>query len=120
MVRMSATLPEKPRLAAGMEASAFIRRAQAEGGFGVVLQKGDAERGALLLAIAERGVHVTCLAREFGPAGYAWTRVGPPAGKSEKLESFLQKRQRNDPDEWQIELDIPSAERFVAETSVLG
>lgn len=117
---MSATPPDQPRLAAGFEASAFVRRAEAEGGFGTVLHRGDAERGTLLLAIAERGQHVVCLARSLSSNGYEWIRVGPPPADSAILGSFLEKRRRNDPDEWQIELDIPSAERFIAETSAAG
>ena len=108
------------RLAPGIEASAFLRRAEAEGGFGMILHKGDGERGTVLLSIAERGAPVACLARELGLAGYAWRRVGPDPGESENLRKFLEKRRRNDPDEWQIELDIPSAQRLVAEMTALG
>jgi len=107
-------------LAPGIEASAFLRRAEAAGGFGMILHKGDGDRGTLLLSIAERGEPVACLARELGAAGYEWRRVGPDAGDSPNLRLFLEKRRRNDPDEWQIELDVPSAERFVAETSATG
>lgn len=108
------------RLAPGIEASAFLRQAEALGGFGMILHKGDGERGTVLLSIAERGEPATCLARELGLAGYAWRRVGPEAGETENLRLFLEKRRRNDPDEWQIELDVPSAERFIAETSLMG
>ncbi|MDP9086941.1 MAG: DUF1491 family protein [Pseudomonadota bacterium] len=108
------------RLAPRLEASAFLRRAESVGGFGMILHQGNGERGTLLLSIAERGESVACLARELGLAGYEWRRVGPDAGESEKLRLFLEKRSRNDPDEWQIELDVPSAERFIAETSLMG
>ena len=109
------------RLAAGVEASAFLRLVEQQGGFGAVLHKGDATRGALLLAISERGVAVICLARELTMSGnYAWARVGPAAADAELLRNFLEKRRRGDPDEWQIELDVPSAERFIAETTDLG
>ncbi|MEO6247914.1 MAG: DUF1491 family protein [Sphingomicrobium sp.] len=108
------------RLAPGIEASAFLRRAEALGGFGMILHRGDSDRGTLLLSIATRGEPLTCLARELGAGGYAWHQVGPEAGDSQNLRLFLEKRRRNDPDEWQIELDIPSAEQFVAETSDAG
>lgn len=108
------------RLAPGIEASAFLRRAEAEGGFGMILHRGDSDRGTLLLSIAERGQPKTCLARELGPLGYSWHRVGPDAAESVKLRLFLEKRRRNDPDEWQIELDVPSAQRLVAEMTVAG
>jgi hypothetical protein len=43
------------RLPAQLEAAALIRQAEAEGGFGTVIKRGDAERGALILLIASRG-----------------------------------------------------------------
>ena len=108
------------RLAPAIEASAFVRQAEISGGFGMILHRGDAQRGTLLLSIAERGQPLTCLARELGAIGYAWQRVGPDLAESAELRLFLEKRRRNDPDEWQIELDIPSAERLVAEMTSTG
>jgi len=108
------------RLAPAIEASAFLRRAETLSGFGMILHKGDGERGTVLLSIADRGEPVTCLARSLGVAGYEWRRVGPDPGDSGNLEMFLEKRRRNDPDEWQIELDIPSAQRFIAELTATG
>ena len=37
------------RLPAQLEAAALLRRAEAEGGFGTILKRGDADRGALVL-----------------------------------------------------------------------
>ena len=39
------------RLAPGIEVTALIRRAEALGGFGTVIHKGDPERGTLLLTV---------------------------------------------------------------------
>ncbi len=108
------------RLAAGVEASALIRVAQAQGGFGTVLHKGDAERGALLLVVLERGVLQAMLARQFDGLRYAWTALPVDTGDSANARLFLEKRARNDPDEWQIELDVPSAQRLVAEMTAAG
>jgi hypothetical protein len=108
------------RLAAGIEASALIRVAEAQGGFGAVLHKGDAERGALLLVIAERGRMHTLLARQFDGLRYAWTTLPVDCSDSATARLFLEKRARNDPDEWQIELDTPSAQRLVAEMTAAG
>ena len=108
------------RLAAGVEASALIRIAQAQGGFGAVLHKGDAERGALLITVLERGVLQAILARQFDGVRYAWTALPVDVADSANAPLFLEKRTRNDPDEWQIELDIPSAQRLVAEMTSTG
>jgi hypothetical protein len=110
----------EPRLAAGFEASALLRLAETHGGFGAILHKGDAERGALLVVIAERGTPSTMLARQYDGERYAWTAIPIDPTDSEKSRSFLEKRTRNDPDEWQIELDVPSAQRLVAEMTAAG
>ena len=110
------------RLPASVEASALIRRAQGEGDFAMVLRKGDEDRGALLLVISSRGLHVACLERVLSlDHGYRWQRVGPVAGAgSGEVAEFLAKRHRIDPDSWLIELDVAQAERFIAETTGQG
>ncbi len=44
------------RVTAGLLVSALIRRVEAEGGHAMVLAKGDATSGAILIALAVRGV----------------------------------------------------------------
>lgn len=104
----------EPRLAAGMEASALLARARDLGGFGTILQRGDGERGSLMLVIAERGQSRFLLQRLLQRSGdYAWeTRE---IADSESLNQQLAKARDRDPDLWLIELDVPSAERFTAE-----
>ena len=111
-----------PRLAASVEASGFIRQAEAEGGFGTILRRGDKERGSLLIVVRCRGAYVASLERMLGMDGsYNWARLGPEAGASESdIAQFLQKRARFDEDSWAIELDIAHPERFIAETTSAG
>ena len=106
-------------LPAGLEAAAILRRTEATGGYGTVIQKGDADRGSLLLLISSRGKHVTCLERLLGVSGsYEWKTVGPEeSASSAQITEFLARRKRFDEDFWAIELDIPDAERFIAETT---
>jgi hypothetical protein len=94
----------------------------AEGGFGTVMKKGDAERGSLLLFVSSRGVHAATLERILNLDGsYGWQRVGPgeSAGSAE-IADFLARRTRFDEDVWAIELDIADPERFIAETTLTG
>jgi len=92
----------------------------AEGGFATILARGDAERGSLLLIVTERGRHVAVLERMLNAAGaYDWRRGGPESDAPTPGD-WLQKRRRNDPDLWLIELDVPDAERFIAETTSKG
>jgi len=110
------------RLNAAVEAAALIRRAEADGGFGAVLRKGDPERGSLLIVVRGRGRFVACLERNVGAGGrYGWTAAGPADSDSEPLlAEFLARRVRFDEDLWLIELDIAQPERFIAETTLEG
>jgi len=110
------------RLPAHLEAAGFLRRAEADGGFGTILRRGDADRGALLLMIARRGEHWGCLERRLAPDGrYCWEQVGPPTGSApETLADWSGKRVRFDEDMWLIELDIAEPERFIAEIGLQG
>lgn len=110
------------RLPTVLEATAFVRRAQAEGDFAAVLRSGDPDSGALLLIVASRGRHLACLERTLtGDGSYRWSRVGPDEGAgSPEIADFLAKRARFDPDSWAIELDIADGERFIAETTSSG
>jgi hypothetical protein len=110
------------RLPAQLEASSLVRRAEIAGGFGMVIARGDPDRGSIVLLIADRGEHVGCLERQLSASGrYAWESVGPPAGAAPaEVADWSQKRRRFDPDIWLIELDVPRSERFIAETTAIG
>ncbi len=112
----------RSRLAAHLEVAGILRRAEASGGFGTVLRKGDADRGSLMLVVNSRGRHAAVLERILGPDGdYAWQAVGPPESSSSiDVSEFLAKRARFDEDSWVIELDIAEPERFIAETTRSG
>jgi hypothetical protein len=110
------------RLPAQLEAAGLLRQAEAEGGFGAILKRGDPDRGALILIIARRGEHHGFLERALAPDGsYRWQKAGPVAGAdAATLADWSQKRIRFDEDLWLIELDIPDPERFIAETTTKG
>ena len=110
------------RLPAQLEATGLLRRAEAEGGFGTILKRGDKDRGVLILMVAHRGKHSACLERALAQGGeYRWQQVGPPAGAdAAALADWSQKRVRFDEDLWLIELDVPDPERFIAETTSQG
>lgn len=110
------------RLPAKIEAAGYLRGAEQAGGFGTVLKKGDPDRGALILIIGSRGEHFGCLERSLSADGsYGWEQVGPPQGAgTETIADWSQKRLSFDADLWLIELDIPSPERFIAETTSKG
>jgi len=110
------------RLPAHVEAGALLRGAEQAGGFGTVLRKGDPDRGAIILFVGRRGEHFACLERTLSSGGtYRWEQVGPVSGAgTETIADWSQKRVNFDSDLWLIELDIPSPERFIAETTGSG
>ena len=110
------------RLPAHVEAAGFLRRAEADGGFGTILKRGDPERGALILHLTRRGEHAGFLERTLQASGnYGWRQAGPaPGSDGAALADWSQKRLRFDEDLWLIELDVPDPERFIAETTAFG
>ncbi|MEA1072401.1 DUF1491 family protein [Sphingomonas sp. LY160] len=110
------------RLPARVEASSLLRRAEGEGGFGMVIRRGDPDRGAIILMLASRGQHSAFVERTLQPNGdYRWQIVGPNAESSaEDRAKWIDRRVKFDTDLWLIELDIAEAERFIAETIAIG
>ena len=106
------------RLPARLEATALMRQVQSEGGFATIIKRGDDDRGALVLLIAERGLPKALIERRMGADfEYRWTSVATmDVAKPEKFRESMDKLTLSDPDCWLIELDIADAERFVAET----
>ncbi|HEX8215799.1 MAG TPA: DUF1491 family protein [Allosphingosinicella sp.] len=107
----------EPRLATSVLVTSLMRRAESEGGFAAVLNKGDPTAGAVLVILNEKGRKRRVLERVLQPAGtYSWQDLITQAIEDEQQFAHLLERRRSfDPDLWLIELDVPSAERFAAE-----
>lgn len=108
------------RLPSGVLVGAVLRRVNDAGGIGTVLAKGDAQGGAILVIVAEKGRGYSGLEVGLGMAGgRELIAAGPQnSGSLEDVTHYWQRRRRMDPDLWVIELDIPNAERFAAETII--
>lgn len=105
------------RLTSDFKVKALLRRVHDAGGSAMVLAKGDAMSGAILVLALNRGVDPVFHERGFGPDGtVALIRTGPTSSDSAAIDDYWQRRRRNDPDLWVVELDIAAAERFAAET----
>lgn len=104
------------RLATGVVVNALVRRAGRAGGFATVLARGDATAGAVLLVAQDRGQNARLWERGIGPSGDVELIAVGPEDDAQALTDYWMKRRRNDPDLWVVELDIPQAERFAAET----
>lgn len=111
----------EPRLASSVLVAALLRRAEAEGGFGMVLAKGDATAGTVAVVLVERGSAARLFERMLGADGrYAWQESPQRPEDESALKALLERRRRIDPDLWIVELDIASSERFAAEMNALG
>ena len=109
------------RLASAVLATALLRRAEGEGGFGAVLAKGDPTAGAIAVLLAEKGKRAYFLERLLQPDGsYAWQESRQSVESEADFQSFLARRRKSDPDLWILELDIACAERFAAEMNAAG
>lgn len=106
------------RLTSRIVIDALFRRVRAAGGFATVIAKGDDNAGGILALCLERGAVTSLLERASDFAGgWRWIGVGPQDVESgASRDSYIQRRQDSDPDLWVIELDIPGAERFAAES----
>jgi hypothetical protein len=99
-----------------MLVSALFRRAQDAGGTGMVLAKGDATAGALLIQLAERGEPGPLLERRLDLDGaYRWSPTGPD--DPDQRGDYIARRRRNDPDLWVIELDVAGGLSLVEEVA---
>ena len=104
------------RLPAHLAVGALLRRVNDSGGLAVVRARGEAQGGALLILIAEgRGLRAVERMRDLDDRD-TLVVAGPESRETVLVEQYWQKRRARDPDLWVIELDVPDAERFVAET----
>lgn len=108
------------RLASSVLVGALIAKAEAEGGFGAVLARGDSSAGSIILILAERGTRPCLFERIVQPDGrYSWQATGQAVGSFADVAALIERRRRFDPDLWVLELDVPSSERFAAEMNGL-
>jgi len=106
------------RLPSGVLVSALLRRVNDAGGIGMVLAKGNAQAGGILVIVQHRDTTPRFLERGLGPDGATMLIETGPRETADPLEfaDYWRRRRSRDPDLWVIELDIADAERFAAET----
>lgn len=103
------------RLPAALEASALVRRAQVAGGFAMIVHKGEADGGTILIVTVDNqglGTLWERLPQLDGQRRWTAARVQDPASRQD-FEDYLARRCRQDPDVWIVELTIADGERFI-------
>ena len=101
------------RLPTHIVMSALLRRVNDAGGIAMVRARGEAQGGAILILIEDRSGPVRVLERIIGFDGAVSLTDSVP---SDGAEAYWHRRRERDLDLWVVELDIPEAERFAAET----
>ncbi len=106
------------RLTTRLFVNALMRRAASAGGQVTVLSHGDDSAGGLLLVCAHKGQISAILERGSDAEGRPiWQPLSHQLiDNKEKLQEYCVRRAAQDSDLWQVELDIPDAERFAAES----
>jgi len=103
------------RLPAHLEVAAIIRLAESRNGFATVLARGERDAGTILLLTMDRGNSVTLFERMpqlDGTRVYTESRIEEPENKQEFSE-YLDRRKRQDPDIWIVEVDVADAQHFI-------
>ena len=110
------------RLPAHIEVSGLIRAVDAAGGFATVLAKGERDAGTLLVICCHRGTPATAWERmpqADGTRKWTISRTQDPDNPAD-FHEWYQRRHRQDPDLWVVELDIADGERFIGNGSPGG
>ncbi len=106
------------RIPAHLEVSGLIRAVDAAGGFGTVLAKGERDAGTLLIICCEKGTNARLWERMPQLDGTRqWTLTKKQDAENPyEFAEYCDRRKRQDPDLWLVELDIANAERFIGVT----
>ena len=106
------------RLPAHLEVSGLVRAAQAAGDFAMVLHKGERDGGTILLVVMEYqglGVLYERMPQLDGTRKWTHTKAQVSDNKME-FDDYLDRRSRQDPDIWIVELTVADRERFIRDT----
>lgn len=97
-------------------AGALIRRAELAGAFAMVLRKGDARAGTVLVKVIDRRDRsVRLYAEAFrGEGERVW--MEPIRAETEgELDAYVERQARIDPDLWLVEIDDAEGRHFLTE-----
>ena len=104
------------RLPAHLEVSSLIRLAESNGGFAMVLSKGERDAGTILIVTMFRGDEAKLYERMpqlDGTRPFVCTKI-QDTEESKEFDDYIARRRSQDPDIWVLEVDIEDAERFIA------
>lgn len=105
-----------------MRIGALKRTVEADGGFAMILKKGDPVSGAILIQCLEKGQNPRLYERMPSLDGEpVWEVIwSEDTDKKGDLSEYLDRRTSRDSDLWVIELDIADSERLTRLLGVMG
>jgi hypothetical protein len=96
--------------------SALIRRAEMGGAFPVVVRKGDARAGAVLVKVLNRTDRTARLYAEATRMDGERVWMQPaPSDQEPDLDRYIERAVRVDPDVWVVEIDDRDGRHFLTE-----
>lgn len=101
---------DEPRLRTGFWVQTQLRVCDLAAIPFVILKRGDADAGAVLLRIDKGRNSVVVLAREYGPDGKRhWQpALGGAPVTVEEADAYIARQTARDPDLWVIDVDDPA------------
>lgn len=95
---------------------ALIRRAEIGGGFAMVIRKGDARAGAVLVKVLNRPQNTARLYAEATRLDGERVWMQPaPSDQEPDLDRYIERTVRVDPDIWVVEIDDREGRHFLVE-----
>jgi hypothetical protein len=96
--------------------SALIRRAELSGAFGMIIRKGDARAGAVLVKALNRPQGTAKLYAEATRLDGERVWMQPvPSEQEPDLDAYIERAARVDPDIWVVEIDDRQGRHFLTE-----
>jgi hypothetical protein len=98
----------EPRIKAGIWVSAALRLGSVDGKPGMVIRKGDADAGGVLVVLRGRTGNMVLSQFRDAAGELAWMRgTGPEPVSEAETDTYVQRQVKYDSDLWVIEFDAP-------------
>ena len=107
------------RLATYIWVDALVRRAQFAGASAFILQRGDKERGDVLVKIARLNGQAAFLTRSpmaFEDDSFDWLPIAGAWEEERAVDDIINRRRQYDSDLWIIEIEDRDGRHFLTET----
>jgi hypothetical protein len=96
----------EPRIKAGIWVAAALRLGSVEGKSGMVIRRGDADAGGVLVILRGRTGNIVLSQFREAHGALAWMRgTGAEPVSEVATDAYIQKQVKFDPDLWVIEFD---------------